>query len=77
MKIELTNDQVVELIESLDHDENFDLLETILNQVLSSDADEDDGDEQCPICSRIYAIVDALDDLEEAYERVAISTGLV
>lgn len=77
MKIELTNEQVVELIESLDHDENFDLLETILNQVLGSASDEDDEDEQCPICARIYTIVDALDDLEEAYSRVSISTGLV
>lgn len=77
MKIELTNEQVVELIESLDHEENFHLMETILNQVLGSDPDEDDEDEQCPICARIYAIVDALDDLEEAYERVSISTGLV
>lgn len=77
MKIELTNEQVVELIESLDHEENFHLMEVILNQVLGSDADEYDADEQCPICARIYAIVDALDDLEEAYERVSISTGLV
>lgn len=77
MKIELTNKEVVELIESLDHEENFDLLETILNQVLGSYAGEDDEDEQCPIVARIYAIVDALDDLEEAYERVSISTGLV
>lgn len=88
MKIELTNEEVVELIESLDHDENFDLLETILNQVLGSDADEDDGRTTEASCltlnidtsgaqDAIYAIVDALDDLEEAYNRVSISTGLV
>lgn len=77
MNIELTNEEVVKLIEALYHDENFDLLEIILNQALGSHADEDDEDEQCPIVARIYAIVDALDDLEEAYNRVSISTGLV
>lgn len=77
MKIELTDEQVAELIDSLDYEENTRLLETIVKQVLDDGGDEEDADEQCPICARIYAIVDALDDLEEAYNRVSISTGLV
>lgn len=74
MKLELNREQVSYIIEALTRDARYDLIEEILAQTFDDEDIQEDG---TSICDHIYAIVDALDDLEEAYNRVSISTGLV
>lgn len=74
MKLELNREQVSDIIEALTKEARYDLVEEILAQAFD---DEDIQGDDTSICDHIYAIVDALDDLEEAYNRVSISTGLV
>lgn len=73
MKIELTREEMIELINSVDGD----LQDTILDQILSDDDLWLLARDAEKASDAIYGIVDALDDLEEAYDRVSSKTGLV
>lgn len=74
MKLELNREQVSDIIEALTKYARYDLIEEILAQAFDDEGIQEDD---TSICDHIYAIIDALDDLEEAYNRVSISTGLV
>lgn len=88
MKIELTVDEYQEMMESLVESDNGDLFVKLFEQV--NDSMFYGAPDETPtidyiqynvdtsdIVDGIYAIVDALDDLEEAYDRVSSKTGLV